>query len=922
MRSWSWVVLVGLVSVAACIEPTAGPCADGSLCGDGEACAPGGGCADVGDLAACAGLESRDPCESTVGPGTCRSGVCVLDRCGNGLIDLGEACDDGNAIDGDGCARDCASDETCGNGVRDPGEACDDGNPDAGDACQPGCVLPACGDASLDALEACDDGNRVSGDGCAADCGSDETCGNATTDIAAGEECDDGNLVDHDGCQASCRVQRCGDDVLDVADGEVCDDGNLASGDGCAADCRSDETCGNEVVDPVASEQCDAGAGQSYDGCSSDCAAELPVWSQWHAPTMPVLDIAMATDPAHDRVVVYGGGTDETWVFAGDRWARLETLGAPPARYYASLVYDADRQRLVLFGGYLAEGGDATDTWELDGSVWTQVVTATSPPARYLHAMAYDPERGRTVVFGGVPSDATAWEYDGTDWHAVVLAGAPPPVRSADMAFAPSLHKLVMFGGVSVDGSTYNNDTWTYDGASWVKLTPAAKPTPRYGHRMVLDPGSDRIVAFGGSSQFGDLDQTWEFSGATWTQRNPTTRPSPRVGHGIAVDPVNDRAIILGGRLNGVAQDDTWALAPSTWEPAALAPTSPPARRSAVGGYDEASGEVVIYGGEVLGMGFPFLADTWRFDGVQWRQQLGAGPVARRGQGWTYDSVHQRFLMFGGGMVFDGSFGNETWALSAAGWQQLAPLASPPPRNAPGMAFDRARGVAVVFGGSTNAGDTNETWEFDGTTWSLATPAASPPSCVFANMTYDDAGARTIMRCGIVFPRTTWAYDGTTWTQLAPNGTPGLVNASLAYDPLRRGAVLWDETRDWLLVGDDWVATPSLNRPSERANATLAYAGVERAMVLFGGDTSLGQLGETYLLRLAAADPVEACVGAADDPDGDGLAGCDDPDCAARCTPHCPPGATCADEATLPRCGDGTCNPALEDAALCPGDCP
>ena len=75
-----------------------------------------------------------------------------------------------------------------------------------------------------------------------------------------------------------------------------------------------------------------------------------------------------------------------------------------------------------------------------------------------------------------------------------------------------------------------------------------------------------------------------------------------------------------------------------------------------------------------------------------------------------------------------------------------------------------------------------------------------------------------------------------------------------------------------------------------------------------------------------AADPVclapdteTSCEDGVDE-DLDTLTDCDDPDCAARCTPHCPPGATCAD--TLPRCGDGVCNAALEDTALCPGDCP
>lgn len=37
-------------------------------------------------------------------------------------------------------------------------------------ACRPDCTIPTCGDGIVDAGEACDDGNNVGGDGCAADC--------------------------------------------------------------------------------------------------------------------------------------------------------------------------------------------------------------------------------------------------------------------------------------------------------------------------------------------------------------------------------------------------------------------------------------------------------------------------------------------------------------------------------------------------------------------------------------------------------------------------------------------------------------------------------------------------------------------------------------------------------------------------------
>jgi cysteine-rich repeat protein len=36
--------------------------------------------------------------------------------------------------------------------------------------CRTNCTIPTCGDGIIDGGEVCDDGNNVSGDGCAADC--------------------------------------------------------------------------------------------------------------------------------------------------------------------------------------------------------------------------------------------------------------------------------------------------------------------------------------------------------------------------------------------------------------------------------------------------------------------------------------------------------------------------------------------------------------------------------------------------------------------------------------------------------------------------------------------------------------------------------------------------------------------------------
>jgi cysteine-rich repeat protein len=91
--------------------------------------------------------------------------------CGDGKLDEGEECDDGNNVDGDGCSAECTIEPFCGDGNLDPGEECDDGNNADGDGCSANCTIePFCGDGNLDPGEECDDGNNVDGDGCSAIC--------------------------------------------------------------------------------------------------------------------------------------------------------------------------------------------------------------------------------------------------------------------------------------------------------------------------------------------------------------------------------------------------------------------------------------------------------------------------------------------------------------------------------------------------------------------------------------------------------------------------------------------------------------------------------------------------------------------------------------------------------------------------------
>ena len=66
-----------------------------------------------------------DGCGATLDCG----GPCPEPVCGNGAIEEGEVCDDGNTADNDYCSADCLSATgSCGDGAVQSNEDCDDGN--------------------------------------------------------------------------------------------------------------------------------------------------------------------------------------------------------------------------------------------------------------------------------------------------------------------------------------------------------------------------------------------------------------------------------------------------------------------------------------------------------------------------------------------------------------------------------------------------------------------------------------------------------------------------------------------------------------------------------------------------------------------------------------------------------------------------
>jgi cysteine-rich repeat protein len=771
--------------------------------------------------------------------------------------------------------------------------------------------------------------------------------------LANGTQCANPGVPDGVCYNGDCKKVGCGDGQ--VVAPEVCDDGNQSDADGCSANCRSLETCGNNIVDLSTGEGCDTGTfGQSGDGCSSQCAVEIDNWTTIAPqPFDPRNSFAMAYDSSRHRTVLFGGRGeasgvfDDTWEFDGDFLLPNIVQTKPGSRFDAAMVFDSIRNRLVLFGGqgdgcFDANQGSSgcNDTWEFDGSLWRRIAVTQSPSSRSSSSLAFDSVRQKVVLFGGQGSASSAfelfdetWEYDGTTWLKRTPALKPPAREDSTMVYDSVRRKTVLFGGVTSSG--YLGDTWEWDGTSWTQRTLAVAPPARQAASMTFDSTRSKVVLFGGFGQ-GVRSDTWEYDGG-WKQLSPLQLPPARYRHKIAFDTARNKIVLVGG-VNGEEEPfgDVWDLVcidvdcnTRSWT-VRNPPTKPPPRYGHAVAYDSFRGRAVMIGGVgTLNGTAGRFNDTWEFSDSRWRAQpTTVSPLKIDGHAMAFDSIRAKMVLFGGFSVVNGVFTAvaETWEYDGTNWQRIATIGSPSKRSGAMIAFDAVRSRIVLFGGFGGS-SLDDTWEYDGVSWVEQQPSNHPPAFSGAAMVFDPI----INRIVLTSAAETWTYDGTMWTKLMESATvpDPRERFAAAYVPSLRAMVItggFSRLSSGDRKSDTWQLSSGIW--SQRAVSTsLPPRGspaiafdAKAGRLVMFGGLGNGYLGDTWVYSFASSSPIETCDGVADS-DGDGLRGCADPDCYGRCDPDCPPGATVCNP-NRRRCGDGTCNAFLENHLLCDQDCP
>jgi hypothetical protein len=238
---------------------------------------------------------------------------------------------------------------------------------------------------------------------------------------------------------------------------------------------------------------------------------------------------------------------------------------------------------------------------DLKTKTWSRAPGDREMPL-WFPVLVYDAPRDRAVLYGGnIKGDAgsefisnAGWAYDlspaRTGWSPLPPAPFKRLYAAGDIDLR-SQHLLV-FGGED-PSANFTNTLWRLDLTrveapdSWQDISALVGPGPegREGATLTFDPETGRAVLYGGHTPQGDLDDAWVLDYAQpdspeWYHLHfDETGGATRAGHSAVWDSANRYVIIYGGSRTEDAAvdflDDTWALDPGFG--AGPVPTIPPA---------------------------------------------------------------------------------------------------------------------------------------------------------------------------------------------------------------------------------------------------------------------------------------------------------------------------------------------------------
>lgn len=274
---------------------------------------------------------------------------------------------------------------------------------------------------------------------------------------------------------------------------------------------------------------------------------------------------------------------------------------------------------------------------------------------------------------------------------------------------------------------------------------------------------------------------------AMWQVASPPQSPPVSRDWAAAFDEVRGEALLMFPEVG--PSNTGWRWDGTTWSQ--LAGPLPANRFRCYTVYDVARDCILLWGGVIPGTaGGQFYGDFWEWNGTVWTQRPAAMPPGRSGAAVAYDRARGVTVMFGG---YGQSLMQDTWEWNGVAWSNPNPSVRPSPREGATMAFDPVSNRVLMYGGS----GTVETWSWNGVVWQQHLGLTPPAIRLRQSMVTDVKRARIVLFGGTPFDAWTYEWDGSQWHMSMP-GTPG---------PIQGAACVYDTQRSLVLLhgGESWV---------------------------------------------------------------------------------------------------------------------
>ena len=293
------------------------------------------------------------------------------------------------------------------------------------------------------------------------------------------------------------------------------------------------------------------------------------------------------------------------------------------------------------------------------------------------------------------------------------LGSAPPSLAQAASAIDGRSGELVVFGGIATTAPGVDlGATWTRDAGTWRLRRPPVSPPARFGAVMADDPGSGRVILFGGLRRtpvHEDLEDTWAWDGASWRRLTTVRTPPPdAVARGLAWEAAAHTLVLVTVRP-GEAQTWTWDGGGWFLHPGVTTP--------------QVAWMAPAPDGAVIGVGFPDPDNrgaTWRWDGNSWKRLAPATEVAVDPLSalLAYDSTTRRTLLveveFQGA---DGADAGGTWSWDGVDWTEHHSVPAVVGAFGVTQPVVAAERPLTLLGGPQDSGAYRDSWTWDGSAW-------------------------------------------------------------------------------------------------------------------------------------------------------------------------------------------------------------